>query len=187
MCVLSSPLARLLLTSPTIPAQDMAFLVAGKPTFTIPLTSVLNTSITKAEVALEFSSAFPPAPASTTEDAVARKKRLRAMPDEVSELRLYIPGSARGMKKKGEKARIKAEGGEVKDDDEEESDEESGEEGEGETAAQVFHDAIKEKADIGQVTGESFCTIPDVLCLTPRGRFGEFARGLLPSGGGNKS
>lgn len=153
-------------------AQDMAFLVAGKPTFTIPLSQVLNTSITKAEVALEFSSALPAPPADSTEDAIAKKKRLRAQPDEVSELRLYIPGSARGMKKKGDKAKIKAEGGEVNAEEEEESDGEDDTGDEGDTAAQVFHDAVKEKADIGQVVGESFCTIPDVLCLTPRGRFG---------------
>lgn len=151
-------------------AQDLAFLVAGKPAFTIPLTSVSNTIINKAEVALEFTSSLPPN-ATDNEDALAKKKRLRAMPDEVHEMRLYIPGSARGMKKKGEKAKIKAEGGA---DDDEESDEDSDEEAEGETAAQVFYDAVKEKAEVGQVTGESFCTIPDVLCLTPRGRFGAF-------------
>lgn len=158
--------------NPSDAAQDLAFLVAGKPAFTIPLSSVLNTSITKTEVALEFSSSLPTPP--DNEDALARKKRMRAQPDEVSEMRFYIPGSARGMKRKGEKARIKAEGGEVG----ESSDEESGDEGEL-AAAQVFYDAVKEKADIGQVAGESFCTIPDVLCLTPRGRFGEssFARG----------
>ncbi|KAK4705999.1 FACT complex subunit SSRP1/POB3, partial [Phenoliferia sp. Uapishka_3] len=166
------------------PAQDLAFLVAGKPAFTIPLSTVLNTSITKTEVALEFSSSLAPAPA--TEDALARKKRLRAQPDEVSEIRLYLPGTAKGMKKKEAKAKVKAEGGEedakMKGSDAEDSDEESEEEDDaGESAAQVFHDAVKEKADIGQITGEALCTIPDVLCLTPRGRFdidmhGDFMR-----------
>lgn len=155
-------------------AQDLAFLVAGKPSFTIALSSVTNTSITKTEVALEFGSSLPPAPDAESEDAVARKKRLRAMPDEVTEMRLYIPGTAKGMKKKVEKAKIKAEGGKVED---EESDEESDEEGDQEgSAAQVFHDAVKDKADIGQAAGESFCTIPEVLCLTPRGRFGSSSK-----------
>lgn len=161
-------------------AQDLAFLVAGKPAFTIPLSTVLNTSITKTEVALEFSSALPPVP--DGEDALAKKKRLRAQPDEVSEIRFYLPGTAKGMKKKEAKAKVKAEGGTDEDakmkkpdgedgsDDEDESDED--EDDGGETAAQVFHDAVKEKADIGQITGEALCTIPDVLCLTPRGRFG---------------
>ncbi|GAA6017728.1 hypothetical protein JCM10207_000477 [Rhodosporidiobolus poonsookiae] len=150
-----------------VQSDDLAFLVAGKTAFTIPLPQVSNTSIQKAEVALEFSSALPAPPADGQEDAVARKKRLRAQPDEVSEMRLYIPGSARGMKKKGDKAKAKAEGAkEESEDEDEESDEE-----EGEGAAQAFHDAVKEKAAIGQVTGESFCTIGDVLCVTPRGRF----------------
>ncbi|GAA5972879.1 hypothetical protein JCM11641_003986 [Rhodosporidiobolus odoratus] len=153
-----------------VQADDLAFLVAGKTAFTVPLNQVTNTSITKAEVALEFSSALPPPPAHNEEDAVARKKRLRAAPDEIAEMRLYIPGSAKGMKKKGDKAKAKAEGAAEGED---ESEEESGDEDEegGEQAAQAFHDAVKEKADIGQVVGESFCTVGDVLCVTPRGRF----------------
>lgn len=156
-----------------VQSQDLAFLVAGKPAFSIPLSTVLNTSITKSEVALEFSSTLPAAP--DDEDNVAKKKRLRLQPDEVSEIRFYIPGSARGMKKKEQKAKIKAEGGDEKPKkDEEESDESDSEDEDeegGETAAQVFHDAVKEKADIGQITGEAICTIPEILCLTPRGRF----------------
>ncbi|KWU45585.1 FACT complex subunit POB3 [Rhodotorula sp. JG-1b] len=134
-----------------VQADDLAFLVAGKPAFTVPLNLVQNTSINKAEVALEFGSALPPPPADGNEDPVARKKRLRAMPDEVSEMRLYIPG----------------ESDEEEDDDEDDEDE--GEDGEG--AAQAFHDAVKEKAAIGQISGEAICTFPEVLCTTPRGRF----------------
>ncbi|GAA5892755.1 hypothetical protein JCM6882_000573 [Rhodosporidiobolus microsporus] len=152
-----------------VQADDLAFLVAGKPAFTIPLNQVSNTSITKAEVALEFSSALPAPPANGDEDAVARKKRLRAQPDEIAEMRLYIPGSARGMKKKGDKAKAKAEGAKQESDEEESEEEDEDEEGEG--AAQAFHDAVKEKAAIGQVVGEVICTVGDVLCVTPRGRF----------------
>ncbi|BGP11492.1 FACT complex subunit POB3 [Rhodotorula toruloides] len=153
-----------------VQADDLAFLVAGKPSFTIPLNVVQNTSITKAEVALEFGSSLPPPPAGDAEDPVAKKKRLRAMPDEVSEMRLYIPGSARGMKKKGDKAKAKAEG-DVKGEDESEEEDEDEEDEEGEAAAQAFHDAVKEKAAIGLIAGETICTLPEVLCTTPRGRF----------------
>ncbi|GAA5958801.1 hypothetical protein JCM21900_004768 [Sporobolomyces salmonicolor] len=151
-----------------VQADDLAFLVAGKPAFTLPLSLVQNTSITKAEVALEFGSSLPPPPSNGSEDAVARKKRLRAQPDEISEMRLYIPGSARGMKKKGDKAKIKAEGGKAESDEE---DEEEDDDHEGEAAAQAFHDAVKEKAEIGQVVGDTICTVGEVLCVTPRGRF----------------
>lgn len=90
------------------------------------------------------------------------------------------------MKKKEAKAKVKAEGGEdVKmktgeEDDEDDDDDDSDADDGGETAAQVFHDAVKEKADIGQITGEALCTIPDVLCLTPRGRFGASLLSLFP-------
>ncbi|KAK4049309.1 FACT complex subunit [Microbotryomycetes sp. JL201] len=158
-----------------VQAQDMAFLVAGKPAFTIPLDRVLNTTIAKSEVALEFSPAVQ-AQEDLNEDAQTRKRRLRALPDEIAELRLYIPGSAKGMKKKGDQAKLNAAGGDqVKGENgetlSEDGDEEDGADDEGETAAQVFHDAVKEKADIGQITSEGMCTIPDILCLTPRGRF----------------
>ncbi|SCV68203.1 BQ2448_324 [Microbotryum intermedium] len=164
-----------------IQAQDMAFLVAGKQAFTLPLANVSNTSINKAEVALEFTSALAPKPGQEeNEDAVARKKRLKALPDEVAEMRFYLPGSAKGMKKKTDK--IKAEGAhdgrkgtdvddDDDDDDEEDDDDDDDVNGEEATAAQAFHDAVKEKADLGKITGESFCTIPETLCLTPRGRF----------------
>lgn len=35
-------------------------------------------------------------------------------------------------------------------------------------AAQAFHDMIKEKADIGQVTGEGIASFAEVTVLTPR-------------------
>ncbi|BGP43577.1 FACT complex subunit [Rhodotorula kratochvilovae] len=154
-----------------VQADDLAFLVAGKPAFTMPLHLVQNTSITKAEVALEFGSALPPPPAEGTEDAVARKRRLKAQPDEVSEMRLYIPGSARGMKKKGDKAKARAEGVKAGESDEESDEDENDEGEEGEAAAIAFHEAVKEKAAIGVIAGESMCTFPEILCTTPRGRF----------------
>jgi hypothetical protein len=170
------PLARRADLPSRVVAQDLAFLVSGKPAFTLPLSSISNTSITKSEVTLEFTSAQPPPP--VDEDALARKKRIRATGDEVSEIRFYVPGTANSLKKKGEKAarvaKVKAEGGDdakAEEEEDEESDEDSADEG-GETAAQVFHDSVKDKADIGLVVGESFCTIQEVLCLTPRGRFG---------------
>ncbi|GAA6004523.1 uncharacterized protein JCM10292_005655 [Rhodotorula paludigena] len=170
-----------------VQADDLAFLVAGKPSFTIPLSLVQNTSITKAEVALEFGSALAAAPSGSGadggEDAVSRKKRLKQQPDEVSEMRLYIPGSARGMKKKGDKAKARAEGvkGENASDDDDDEDDDDEDDEEGEAAAIAFHEAVKEKAAIGEISGEAMCTFPEVLCTTPRGRFdidiyGDFMR-----------
>jgi structure-specific recognition protein 1 len=44
------------------------------------------------------------------------------------------------------------------------------------SAAQVFHDTIKEKARIGQVTGDLILSFEKVLVLTPRGRYGHVPR-----------
>lgn len=72
-------------------------------------------------------------------------KKSRAV-DELVEMRLYVPGS-----------RVKG------------SDDEQSDAGDDETsAAQAFHDLIKEKAEIGQVTGEGIVTFSDILVQTPR-------------------
>ena len=43
--------------------------------------------------------------------------------------------------------------------------------GEETSAAQAFHDAIKEKAELGQVAGDLVINFEEVLVLTPRGRY----------------
>lgn len=162
-------------------AQDLSFQTTSRTAFTIPISLVHNTSITKQEVALEFSSSIPPAP--KDEDPIARKRRLRLLPDEVSEIRFYVPGTAKGAKKRAEKKEkvvVKGEDGQpIKVDSEDESEsEDDGDDPAGGSAAQVFHDSIKEKAEVGLVVGEVLCTIPEILCATPRGRFGSFCLSL---------
>jgi structure-specific recognition protein 1 len=39
------------------------------------------------------------------------------------------------------------------------------------SAAQAFHDAIKEKAELGHVSGDIILSFEEVLVLTPRGRY----------------
>ena len=98
----------------------------------------------RTEVSLEF-----PAPASVD------KKAARNGPDELTEIRFYVPGThtkeARG-----------SDAGSQKSDDED---------GEEVSAAQAFHDAIKEKAEIGQVSGDIILSFEEVAVLTPRGRY----------------
>ncbi|OUM58303.1 hypothetical protein PIROE2DRAFT_48058, partial [Piromyces sp. E2] len=67
--------------------------------------------------------------------------------DTITEMRFYIPGMATIHT------------------------EVLGEDGEAMTAAAVFHDTIKQKADLRMVTGEGIGSFQDLLCLTPRGRF----------------
>jgi structure-specific recognition protein 1 len=74
--------------------------------------------------------------------------------DEMVEIRFHVPGNI--SKLKG------SEDGSQKSDAEDEEDI---------SAAQVFHDNIKETADIGQVIGDIVLSFEEVLVLTPRGRY----------------
>lgn len=77
--------------------------------------------------------------------------------DELVEIRFHVPGTI--SKLKGSDA------GSQKSDAEDNADEDEM------SAAQVFHENIKEKADIGQVTGDIILSFEEVLVLTPRGRY----------------
>lgn len=66
--------------------------------------------------------------------------------DELTEIRLFVPNTYARDVGEGEKMDV---------------DEEM-------NAAQVFHDMIKEKAEIGQVTGERIALFADVNVTTPR-------------------
>ena len=81
------------------------------------------------------------------------------MGDELTEIRFFVPGTL--TKLKGASG---SDAGSQKSDDEDDDEEEI-------SAAQVFHDTIKEKAEIGQVTGDMILSFEEVLVLTPRGRY----------------
>ena len=68
------------------------------------------------------------------------------------EMRFYIPGTV--TKKE------KDEDGEEKSVD--------GEEAEEQNAASLFYETLMDKAEIGEVAGDTFATFLDVLHLTPR-------------------
>lgn len=124
--------------------QDLAFLVSNKTAFELPLKQVANSNIAgRTEVSLEFVPS-------------AGKKASRNGPDEMVEIRFYVPGTH--TKLRGSDA------GSQKSDAEDEDGEEV-------SAAQAFHDAIKDKAEIGQVSGDLVLSFEEVLVLTPRGRY----------------
>lgn len=79
------------------------------------------------------------------------------MGDEMVEIRFHVPGSHTKLKGSGSDA-----GSQI--DAEEDEDEEI-------SAAQVFHDLIKDKAVIGQEPGDLILSFEEVLVLTPRGRY----------------
>ena len=83
-------------------------------------------------------------------------------------MRFYIPGMAtRGERTKTKKKTKEGEDGEVQEDEDEDEDEDGAEEEE-HNAANLFYDTLMEKAEIGEVAGDSYATFPDILHLTPR-------------------
>ncbi len=102
----------------------------------------------KNEVAVEFS--LPTEPGN---EVTGRGKKALAGKDQLVEMRFYIPGTT---------SKEKLENGDA------ESGDDNGDE---QNAAQLFYDTLMDKAEIGEVAGDTFATFLDVLHLTPRGRF----------------
>ena len=125
-------------------------MISDRTAFELPLRYVANSNIAgKTEVSLEFSNVLSKAANGSKSAAV------KHMGDELTEIRFYVPGTS--SKLKGSDA------GSQKSDNEDEGEEMS--------AAQVFHDLVKEKAEIGQVMGDLILSFEEVLVLTPRGRY----------------
>ncbi|OJJ55157.1 hypothetical protein ASPSYDRAFT_49331 [Aspergillus sydowii CBS 593.65] len=144
---------------------ELAFNVQNRPAFEVPYSEISNTNLAgKNEVAVELSLSTDgndesSKPAGSTKN---RGRKAAAGPDELVEMRFYIPGTA-----------VKTENG-IKEEnpEEKENGEEGGEEGgEEQNAANLFYELLMEKAEIGDVAGDTFATFLDVLHLTPRGRF----------------
>ncbi|MCJ1254765.1 FACT complex subunit [Lignoscripta atroalba] len=139
--------------------SELAFNVQNRPAFEIPYSEISNTNLAgKNEVSVEFS-----LPADGTETgtnghlggARSRGRKAGAARDQLVEMRFYIPGTT--TKKE------KVEDGEDKSVD--------GEDIEEQNAANLFYDTLMDKAEIGEVAGDTFATFLDILHLTPRGRF----------------
>ena len=124
-----------------VKGQDLAFLVSGKTAFELPLQRVANSNIAGRT---EVSLEFSPINSRPSKNA----------PDELMEIRFYVPGTT-----------TKDTGSDAADEDAPDG------EGEETSAAQAFHDAIKEKAELGEVSGDVIINFEEVLVLTPRGRY----------------
>ncbi|OQE26501.1 hypothetical protein PENSTE_c005G00264 [Penicillium steckii] len=142
---------------------ELSFNVQNRPAFEIPYSEISNTNLAgKNEVAVEFALSAAEAngangkPAGSTEN---RGRKAAACEDELVEMRFYIPGTA--VKKE------KTEGAEGAEGEGEENEEEVEEQ----NAANLFYETLMDKAEIGDVAGDTFATFLDVLHLTPRGRF----------------
>ena len=137
--------------------SELAFNVQNRPAFEIPYSEISNTNLAgKNEVAVEFNLGTEPAAngvnghkGGTTKN---RGRKAAAGRDELVEMRFYIPGTV-----------VKRE----RDGDENDSAEDE-EEAEEQNAANLFYDTLIDKAEIGEVAGDTFATFLDVLHLTPR-------------------
>ncbi|KAI0300315.1 structure-specific recognition protein-domain-containing protein [Russula brevipes] len=126
--------------------DELAFVVGNKTSFELPLQHVANSNIAgRTEVSLEFM-----APSES-----AGKKPAKGQPDEMVEIRFFVPGQSTRVRG--------SDAGSNKSDAEDDVDDVS--------AAQAFHDAIKEKAELGHVSGDIILSFEEVLVLTPRGRY----------------
>lgn len=149
---------------------ELAFNVSNQPSFEVPYTEISNTNLAgKNEVVVELS--LPANGDDTGTNGVlggarARGKKAGGARDQLVEMRFYIPGT---VTKKEKKDIDGEENGEIK----EEGSGEEGEEDDAEeqNAAQLFYETLNEKAELGEVSGDTVATFLDVLHLTPRGRF----------------
>ncbi|OJJ80711.1 FACT complex subunit POB3 [Aspergillus glaucus CBS 516.65] len=145
---------------------ELSFNVQNRPAFEIPYSEISNTNLAgKNEVAVEFSLGDnqPNGSSGQPGSTKNRGKKAASGPDELVEMRFYIPGAVK--KEKG----IKEEDGEEGEEKGEEEEEE--EEVEEQNAANLFYETLMDKAEIGDVAGDTFATFLDILHLTPRGRF----------------
>ena len=128
----------------------------NRPAFEIPYSEISNTNLAgKNEVAVEFS--LPAGGDETGTNghlggARSRGRKAGAARDQLVEMRFYIPGTATKKEKN--------EDGEEKSVD--------GSDAEEQNAANLFYDTLMDKAEIGEVAGDTFATFLDVLHLTPR-------------------
>jgi hypothetical protein len=135
---------------------ELTFNVANRPAFEVPYTEVSNTNLAgKNEVAVDFSL---PADGDAGANghlggARFRGKKSAGARDQLVEMRFYIPGVA------SKKEKEKNEDGE---------DASGAEDGAETNAANLFYETLMEKAEIGEVAGDTFATFLDILHLTPR-------------------
>ena len=124
----------------------MIFAVNGKPSFEVPYARINNTNLTsKNEVAIEFN---------------IQDEQYQPAGDEMVEMRFYIPGQ---VEDENEDEMPKKEDGEDVEMTKEPKEEK--------TMAEAFHEELKEKADVGEVAGDSIVSFQDVFFATPRGRY----------------
>lgn len=129
---------------------ELAFNVQNRPAFEVPYSKITNTNLAgKNEVAVEFGSKAGGKDSDTNGhlDGLELEEG-----DELVEMRFYIPGTSakKGVNEEGEEVSVE------------------GSDAEEQNAANFFYDTLMDKAEIGEVAGDTFATFQDILHLTPR-------------------
>ncbi|KAK0384843.1 hypothetical protein NLU13_7321 [Sarocladium strictum] len=137
--------------------NELTFSVQNKPAFELPYSEIGNTNLAgRNEVAVEM--ALPQDSSDTGTNghlggARGKGKKAGAGRDQLVEMRFYVPGVAT-VKDVGE-----------------DGDSDGGAGEEEKNAATLFYETLIEKAEIGEMAGDTIATFLEVLHLTPRGRF----------------
>lgn len=134
--------------------NELTFSVQNKPAFELPYSEIGNTNLAgRNEVAVEM--ALPQDSSDTGTNghlggARGKGKKAGAGRDQLVEMRFYVPGVA-----------TVKDGGEDGDSDGGAGEEEK-------NAATLFYETLIEKAEIGEMAGDTIATFLEVLHLTPR-------------------
>ena len=134
---------------------ELAFNVQNRPAFEIPYSEISNTNLAgKNEIAVEFKlgSEQNGTNGHKPDSTKNRGRKAAAGRDELVEMRFYIPGMVSKKEVTGED-----ESGAENEDEEAEQ-----------LAANAFYEMLMDKANIGDVAGDTFATFQDILHLTPR-------------------
>lgn len=148
---------------------ELVFNVQNKPAFEIPYSEVANTNLAgRNEVAVELSLPQDANDTGTAGQGGARGKGKKAGAgrDQLVEMRFYIPGTA---------TKMEAEGGE----------DAASDYGEEQNAATLFYETLIEKAEIGEMAGDTIATFLDVLHLTPRSVAAPLSQAVWPAPSSN--
>lgn len=159
-----------------IERNELKFSVNGIPSFEVPYKRINNTNLTsKNEVAVEFNN---------------NDEEYQPAGDELVEMRFFVPDyvieeDANSGDEEGEEEEEEADvemksDTEVKNEDGEDVKEENGTEDVDmddknaeveKTPAQLFFEELKEKADVGESSGDAIVSFEEVFFTTPRGRY----------------
>lgn len=147
-----------------IERNELKFSVNGIPSFEVPYKRINNTNLTsKNEIAIEFNN---------------DEEEYQPAGDEIVEMRFFVPDYVIEDEEEEEEDVDLQSDAEIKNESEE-NDNVKQEEGDAEmvtpevekSAAQLFFEELKEKADVGENSADIIVSFEEILFNTPRGRY----------------